>query len=548
MKYLILCQIGPVQTFIAAGRRTDDLLAGSKLLSHLASVGVEAARQAGAEMIFPTDVSVDAEQASVPHRFAFVTEYEPGSVANHVHDVLLTAWRDVANTVRDQLIKRKFGSDGDWLRAFDRPEVRDGWLEFYWVAVDYESETHGDAMKAVNAAMRARRNLRTFPQINEDGWKCTQTGASSALPIPPAQAGDNYATMRSAWRDFGATFDDEGKMIRPSEMLGTVALIKRLIRHTRAIPLSDKPFPSTRHIAGIGDNDIETEGREVEGYFAVLHMDGDRMGALFGALDDAEQHRLISGTLDAFAREQVPAIIQRYNADPDLPGRARLVYAGGDDVLALMPVRVAIACADEIRRAFVAALHPVIPANLARVLEEAGGMPTMSAGIAIVPENYPLDMALELSRSAEHKAKHVFGRNACALIEAAGGSLTRISGGRWALDVDETLTLRGLTATLISRFQGDSPDLSAKLGYDLHETVVYALTPAGMEGARTDEVRRLLKRRANEALDRDDQKAMIDALTPLLVQWGEHPSFGWESLANWLILARFLASDGKVRQ
>lgn len=542
MTQLMLCQIGPVQAFIAAGRRTADLAVGSKLLSRLASAGIDAALQTGADLIFPHPGAEEDEAASVPHRFAFLTEYTPDSVARHIQEAVLASWHEVSDAVRTFLYRR-IGRDGDWLAAFDRS--RDSWLEFYWVAVAYERAAHGEAVRSANRAMAARKQIRHFPQIEERGWKCTLTGASSALPIPPATASSSYREMRNAWNKFSAGFDEDGKMVRPSEMLGGLALTKRLAATAmvRGIALDIERFPSTRHIAGIGEG-VESDGREVEAYFAVLHMDGDHMGTFLSKLNDPDQHKAISRELAHFARHKVPSIVRQFDRNPayTADGAARLVYAGGDDVLALLPVRAALPCAEAIRTAFATMIQ--------QLYRDYGGdsvfgdLPTISAGIAIVPENYPLDLALDLARSAEGKAKQDYGRNAVCVIEAAGSSLTRTMGAKWSIDGEYQIV--DMLETFIGHFRGDRRALSGKLGYDLQETLVYALTANGMDGARSDEVRRLVARRASEYLDATQRKALVETLSPLLVRWGE--AIGWQALTDWLILARFLASDGKVRR
>ena len=532
MTHLMLCQIGPVQAFIAAGRRTADLYVGSKLLSQIAAAGVDAAQQTGADMIFPTTTDMNDETAaSVPHRFAFLTEYEPVAVAAHVRDAVVTRWDTVANDVRDFLKDKVFHSaQGDWYDAFER--TKNNWLEFYWVALPYEEIRHGEIFREAGQALAQRKNMRQFHQIEESGWKCTLTGASSALPIPPAIASSDYRTMRNAWQAFSKRFDSEGKMIRPSEMLGAQAVVKRFA--FRAKTLDRENFPSTHHIAGLGDDAVETEGKEVEGYFAVLHMDGDKMGAAFSQLADMKAHQEFSSTLERFARVRVPQIIAGYNGVKRVSnGVTKLVYAGGDDVLALLPLRSVLACADEIRRAYAETLGTLVT------------NPTMSAGIAIVPENYPLDMALDLSRRAEHMAKESYGRDAVVLIEAHGSGGNRTAGAKWQLNAEDSIA--ALVDILITYFAGDDPVLSAKLGFDLQETLVYALTLPGMQEARAAEVRRLLKRRSASRLSAEERDSLIAYMTPLLTQWGEHPSVGWDSLTNWIIFARFLASDGKVR-
>ncbi len=72
-------------------------------------------------------------------------------------------------------------------------------------------------------------------------------------------------------------------------------------------------------------------------FYAVVAMDGDRLGEQMG---DPEKQTLISEALAQFTKE-VPALVQKHSGF--------LIYAGGDDVLALTPLEDALTCASEIR-------------------------------------------------------------------------------------------------------------------------------------------------------------------------------------------------------
>jgi len=80
-----------------------------------------------------------------------------------------------------------------------------------------------------------------------------------------------------------------------------------------------------------------TELPNPEPYYAVLLMDGDSLGK---QMSDPERQPRISAALDAFI-SAVDGIVHRHSGF--------LVYAGGDDVMALMPVETALLCATELR-------------------------------------------------------------------------------------------------------------------------------------------------------------------------------------------------------
>jgi CRISPR-associated protein Cmr2 len=75
-------------------------------------------------------------------------------------------------------------------------------------------------------------------------------------------------------------------------------------------------------------------------FYAILLMDGDSLGS---QMSDASKQVGISTALNNFTR-QVPAVVNEYSGF--------LVYAGGDDVLALLSVDDALACADALRQLY----------------------------------------------------------------------------------------------------------------------------------------------------------------------------------------------------
>jgi CRISPR-associated protein Cmr2 len=81
--------------------------------------------------------------------------------------------------------------------------------------------------------------------------------------------------------------------------------------------------------------------REATPFYALLLMDGDGMGKLLSGYP-AHQRR-IAQALGRFT-QQVPTIVNRNNG--------KLIYAGADDVLALLSLDQAIACAQECREAY----------------------------------------------------------------------------------------------------------------------------------------------------------------------------------------------------
>ncbi|MFQ3672307.1 MAG: type III-B CRISPR-associated protein Cas10/Cmr2 [Aggregatilineales bacterium] len=516
MTHLYLFQIGPVQAFIAQARRTQDLLVGSRILSDLASAGIKAAMSGSKfQAIFPALLEGQRPK-SVPHKFAFIADDEPEKLAPQVEQAIRKLWRERYSQPVKQLVKERVGS-GSWEAQFDAQA--ENWLEFYWVAMpDYDPEKHAEAYKRATAALNQRKYARHFPQMNEPGVKCTLTGAQAALDLP--------------WKKLSDSFNDNNITIRPNEKLGTLALIKRLVAETPQYPYKKEAedFPSTDDIAAdrkTRQNEA-SEGKEVSEYLAVLHMDGDQMGMRLSQLKTLKQNQEFSRDLSRFAEESVPAIVKQHGGT-----MGRLVYAGGDDVLALLPLSHALACANEIRWQF---------------YEQTGCK--MSAGIAVTPANLPLSIALDLARQAEEMAKEEYGRNALVVTEAHGTGQMRSAGSQWQLEPQDSEQV--FVMQVMSRMQDyfANKHISSKLGYDVQQIAHDLGTPNSpnegykqmLSAMRRAELERILKRRFAEGLS-DKLKEAILALVPDLVAIGD--AYGWDSLANWLILVRFLATGGQ---
>jgi CRISPR-associated protein Cmr2 len=101
-------------------------------------------------------------------------------------------------------------------------------------------------------------------------------------------------------------------------------------------------------------------------------------------------HAAISDALARFSNHHVPEIVRAH--------QGALVYAGGDDVMALLPAAGAIACAAALRAAFrgVDSADPCM-----------GDRATLSAGIAFVHYKEDLRASLQYARDAEQMAKQL---------------------------------------------------------------------------------------------------------------------------------------------
>ena len=158
-----------------------------------------------------------------------------------------------------------------------------------------------------------------------------------------------------------------------------------------------------------------TAAGEPPSYVACLVADGDRMGLAINGLCSTDAHRELARKLGAFPAEAKRIIEQDHDGIT--------VYAGGDDVLAFVPVCRAVACAEALRKEFASAVGDALDSAY-RIDRDAGhatpigdarpAAPTLSVGIGIGHVLDSMGHLRDLGGHAEKTAKQR--RNALAVL------------------------------------------------------------------------------------------------------------------------------------
>ncbi|MCB9797039.1 MAG: type III-B CRISPR-associated protein Cas10/Cmr2 [Alphaproteobacteria bacterium] len=255
-------------------------------------------------------------------------------------------------------------------------------------------------------------------------------------------------------------------------------------------------------------------------YYAVLRADGDHMGATLRRLDLSGAQAVAQMLLQFTRRAQ--EIVSEHHG--------QIVYAGGDDVLALLPVAEALPAADALRRAFAEQVGRPAQALLsgvpsARPSREEPMAPTLSAGLCIAHYLEPFQDVLEIARRAEAHAKQSLGRDAWVVaLHRRSGPPTRI-GGKW----DEYASFKRLL-TLYAR---EDAALPRGLPYELRalaerlHTVHVAPAEAPAEAERREAINAALpalrsleaerifaQKRLHKLLPREDYEALRARVAP----------------------------------
>ncbi len=173
-------------------------------------------------------------------------------------------------------------------------------------------------------------------------------------------------------------------------------------------------------------------------FYAVVLMDGDRLGALLGK--HGGQGARVSRALADFSG-RVADIVNGHNGIT--------VYAGGDDVLALFPLPFALPAAWKLREAYAQAFRREFGTEN---LDRDDG--TLSAAVLFAQYHLPLKEVLaESHRLLDHVAKDYTGRDSLAVAVWKGAGRSVTCSWPWeALRDGETDLLK----ELVQRFSGEN--------------------------------------------------------------------------------------------
>ena len=541
-KSLLAISIGPVQPFIAAARKTRDFWCGSTLLSQVARAVAHSLKEQRAELIFPapellkapvgegrTDESVDADVANkVLARF----EGDPDALAKAAEE----AGRERLRAIAGDAFRR--APEIDKALAFQQ---LDSLLELYWAAVPLRDGQYKHARDLVERLLAARKNTRNFSSLEVDENrgrkpKCAIDGQREAVanvstgerdrtePLCGVCLVKRFAFGATSWSDDTTTHF----AVKPAiaELKGTdeFKAFRGFFSRFSNTEVEASFFFEERLRSLIPEPELKDAQRTLRQlkdatrlqpspYYALLRADGDHMGKAINACHDIESHQRLSERLVAFTQKAKDVVRQHHG---------RVVYAGGDDVLALLPVKDSIRCATGLADAFASQVTEqlVFPDSV---------RPTLSVGLVVAHHLDPLTDVIELSHRAEQAAK--VHRNALAVLVSKRSGSDYLASGHWGT-FDKSLV------GLIEAFQqGRLP------GGLPHELARIAIHTRGMDDDRHPieeaELTRILARKRA-----DKGNAQIDEATQSLVKLvpTEPERATLSSLVRLLCVARELAS------
>lgn len=449
-KSLFLFTIGPVQSFIGQARKTQDLYAGSFLLSHLINSAMKELEDKvnNCEFIFP-----HKDIKSKPNRF--IAEIESDDVeklGKELKSFVANTFEEISTSILDKLTLASPDGFNSQIKDF---------FQVNWVALPLKKD-YKATYKELESYLGSIKNVRAFKQLNngrgEIGRKCSLCGERNVLfyrgrkrayTTDSAVSLDGQLsrymsdseglcavcfTKRFADKYFGNDYEKNYSSTAEITLMDLLTkLDSDLLRGYREIfgknfdeelyyedSLTKRYFEKNNYpIAKLEDakvylRKISEKAREnkvrFSRYYAILMLDGDSMGKWLSGeflekkTELKEFHKKLSKKLGNYAatvdgKESKNGIKNPYG---------NLVYAGGDDVLAFINLNHLFPVMKGLRKEF--------PKFEGFEFEIKGNNKSSSSvGIAIAHYKTPLSEVLKWARKMEHEAKENGGRDAFAI-------------------------------------------------------------------------------------------------------------------------------------
>ena len=450
MSFLLEINIGPVQDFISASRRTRDLWFASSLLSELSKAAALSLHNDGGKLIFPAPENpandlapINNPNSTINAANVILAEFLdgiPATIADNARKAVNERFMHYANEVKRRL--------ATWIDSSRWDKQVRGIIEFYWSCVNVEGD-YAQARKRLSRLIAGRKNIRDFMPSDFGGRvpKSSLDGMRESVllhPMPPEKRRTLHRAVRlkdgeyldasGLIRRAGRMSDNPNDEFFPSIsrvavdswirgkgsdfMRRNMAMLARycdeladlgVLNRVRDDVYSDFPYEGSvlypsRHNAMIAEcrNDSESAGkamtlcRDIAGVLSVGNMPGEPYVAVICADGDR-----MGATLSAmktadnhrkFSRELSRFAVMARGIVRKNHGVC--IYTGGDDVLAFLPLDTVLECSRELHDSF---------GGLMRKFGNPS--PTLSVGVSIAHALEDIELLLQYGRDAERVAK-----------------------------------------------------------------------------------------------------------------------------------------------
>ncbi len=270
-------------------------------------------------------------------------------------------------------------------------------------------------------------------------------------------------------------------------------------------------------------------------HYAMLDMDGDGMGAVFSHSEDRAKRGSVA--LLKFSAG-VPAIIRDHDGI--------LIYAGADDVNAMLPIETVIPCARAINKHWTRVIRDKFVSS-----KDPCDAPTLSGSIVFADYQNALDDVRRLTHERLDKvAKDGMGRNALALAVMKSGGLVSQWASCW-----HASDCRDMAKSLFdyARAAGKNKSIASRLPYLVQKR--FGEVMDGRNSDSTDlfddtELTVFLKKEMSDSIltglgssDQEKAEKIVAILRPYSRQSETRDTVKAPRHVGGLLVARFLAQN-----
>lgn len=256
-EYLFLFTIGPVQSFIAQARKTQDLYAGSLLLSELIKAAIDVLKDRK-NVIFPFAYPNDENEwnnlESLPNRFVTIVhkpESELQEFGEQIERTVRQKWMQIATNI---VLKQGLETNNLSLQKGFFEQIKQH-LDIFWI-FEPLTANYRESFDSLELKMGAIKNLRTFEQYNynglgEKGRKCSLDGIRNVKFYRMTEKQQKKDIRKKLlFASDNCVFDDSSHLdlsiLQPGEGLSAVSFVKRCYLYEDKVK---RKFESTAEIA-----------------------------------------------------------------------------------------------------------------------------------------------------------------------------------------------------------------------------------------------------------------------------------------------------------
>lgn len=485
-EYVVILSVGPVQSMIAAARKSRDLWSGSALLSELAKACALSLKNNGAELIFPAIAANDNHSLEKNSDFSVgnkiqvclqtETEQQLRGLIDQAKQATRQRFLDEAAEVYKELQQSEIRPQIWQTQVNDYVEIQAAWAKIS------EQQNYAHAVALASKVLAARKATHEFSQISADPY-------ATDFMIPKSSLDGARETVLKEEHQKALNSKTRAKLgLASSEQLDCLGVVKRLGLKKQADHFTaftritahawiekikdDADFIEIKDAyERLVKNDLATRVRGNQGIYDAFPYDAqflyrsrleaelrnfqdddsfkDSLTGLFNILkpfwkkygepsaygvlllaDGDRMGELLDKAQDKHTHQKITIALSQFAggvADIMRKYDGHCIYAGGDDVLGFVPLHQAYDCAKALSQSFKSQLEAIAQSL------KAEQVPTLSVGLAIAHHMTPLSVIREYANQAEKYAKgdHISDikkrRNALGiLLDVRSGNQTKL--------------------------------------------------------------------------------------------------------------------------